>query len=285
MRPRQRQSQSNVLVGTRLAYNAGVQADYVRNIKALLAPMMEEVSDDVIKFFEKPLAVKFQEKQKEMAAMDASVASQAKILTDKLTEKFDQLFGRKVKPVVDKMVSASSRASSSSLKRSLKSMSKDVTLKTDVLSGPLKEVLKASINENVELITTIGADYLTRVKGQVMRSIATGNGLEDLVPALKRYKGYTERKAKNVALDQTRKVYNQLNKGRMESAGIKQGKWLHSGGGQNPRKDHIALSGTIFDFANPPIIDKKTGERGFPGQAINCGCTFAPVITFSNEEK
>lgn len=284
MRPRKQQSRSNMLIGTRLAYNAGVQADYVRNIKALLTPLMEEVTKQVTAFFEKPIAVKFQEKQKEMAAMDASVASQAKILTDKLTEKFDQLFGRKVKPIVDKMVAASSRASTSSLNTSLKKMSGGVTLKTDVLSGPLKEVLKASVNENVELITTIGAEYLSKVKGQVMRSITTGDGLADLVPALKRYKGYTERKAKNVALDQTRKVYNQLNKGRMESAGIKQAIWYHSGGGQTPRKDHIALNNTIFDFANPPIINKKTGKRGFPGEEILCGCTFAPVITFSKEE-
>ncbi|RIQ43658.1 phage head morphogenesis protein, partial [Bordetella avium] len=32
---------------------------------------------------------------------------------------------------------------------------------------------------------------------------------------------------------------------------------------------------------NPPIIDKTTGERGLPGQLINCKCRMRPVIDFS----
>lgn len=272
MRKRQQRSNSETLEGTRLAYNAGIQADYVRAVKALLTSMIEQVSNDAIKFFEKPLA-------REFIAQDASIASQAKILTDKLTKKFDQLFNDKAKPIAEKMVKQSSTASAASLGRSLKKLSSGVTLKTDILTGPLKEVLKASITENVELIKSIGADYLSNVKKQVMRSITTGNGLADLIPALKRYKGITERHAKNMALDQTRKVYNQLNQGRLEARGLKKFKWLHSGGGQKPRKDHIAMNGKIFSFDNLPVIDQKTGERGIPGQAINCGCTMTPVIT------
>lgn len=268
------------LEGSRLSYNAGIQADYVRNIKKILYPLVEEITRSTIKFFEKPVAREYQEKREEAAAMDASIASQAKILLDKLTAKFDELFGKNIQPTVEKMVNQSSKASAAALHTSLKKLSGGVSLKTDILTGPLKETLKASINENVNLIKTIGQDYLNRVKGQVMRSITTGNGLADLVPALKRYKGITERHAKNVALDQTRKVYNQLNQARMEERGIKEFKWRHSKGGQKPRQDHIEMDGNIYSFDNLPVIDQKTGERGIPGQAINCGCTMVPVFTF-----
>jgi SPP1 gp7 family putative phage head morphogenesis protein len=211
--------------------------------------------------------------------MDASVSSQARILMDKLTDKFTKLFDDKSEAVVNKMLKANSTASAASLQSSLKKLSGGVTLKTNNISGQLKEILKASVNENVELIKSVGADYLSNVKKQVMRSITTGNGLADLVPALKRYKGITERHAKNMALDQTRKVYNSMNRSRMESANIKQFKWLHSGGGQHPRPDHVAMNGNIYSFDNLPVIVPKTGERGIPGQAINCKCTMTPVFT------
>jgi hypothetical protein len=31
-----------------------------------------------------------------------------------------------------------------------------------------------------------------------------------------------------------------------------------------------------------PSLTKSTGERGIPGQAINCKCTMAPVFDFSD---
>ena len=148
-----------------------------------------------------------------------------------------------------------------------------------------KEVMTASIAENVGLIKSISEKYLTDVQGAVMRSITNGNGLQDLIPALERHEGITRRRARNIALDQTRKAYNSLNKGRMEALGIKKFEWLHTGGSQNPREDHIELSGQIFSFDNPPVIDKRTGERGFPAQLPNCRCRMLPVITFGDVEE
>jgi len=71
----------------------------------------------------------------------------------------------------------------------------------------------------------------------------------------------------------------------MEKVGVKKFKWLHSGGGQKPRKDHIEMNGNIYSFDDLPVIDKRTGERGIPGQAINCRCRMAPVIEFDNDEE
>ena len=67
------------------------------------------------------------------------------------------------------------------------------------------------------LIKSIPEQYFKDVTGSVMRSITTGNGLADLVPEIKKYDGQTERRAKLLALDQTRKAYNSINKQRMQS--------------------------------------------------------------------
>src|SRR5690606_26092523 len=136
--------------------------------------------------------------------------------------------------------------------------------------------------ENVSLIKSIPEKYFTDVTGSVMRSITTGQGIKDLITQIEKYDGITERRAKNIALDQTRKAYNMINKQRMMTAGFKKFKWLHSGGGQHPRKDHIAMNGNVYSFDDLPVIDKKTGERGIPSQLINCGCVMQPVYEFED---
>jgi uncharacterized protein with gpF-like domain len=72
----------------------------------------------------------------------------------------------------------------------------------------------------------------------------------------------------------------------MQAVDINKFKWIHSGGGQHPRRSHMALSGRIFSFDDLPL----KGEEGFangqyPGQAINCACTMVPVIEFEDGEE
>lgn len=130
------------------------------------------------------------------------------------------------------------------------------------------------------LIKLIPQKYLGQVQGAVMRSITSGNGLKDLIPFMnEKYKQNT-RHAKMVAYDQTRKAYNSIAAGRAQSAGVTEFEWIHSGGGKHPRIDHIALNGKKFRFDDPPVIDKRTGERGLPGVAINCRCSFRPLVSF-----
>jgi SPP1 gp7 family putative phage head morphogenesis protein len=100
---------------------------------------------------------------------------------------------------------------------------------------------------------------------------------------LQEYEGVTLRRARNIALDQTRKAYNNINKGRMQAIGVQKFEWVHSGGGQKPRELHIELDGQVFSFDDLPVIDERTGERGIPGQAINCRCTMVPVIEFETD--
>lgn len=270
-------TKSKKLRGTRLNYNAGLQAEYVRELRKLVTSMSYEVNRRVIGLFEKPGS-------KEFFAMDDSIASQARILTNELTLKFEMIFNRKSKLLARKMVEKSNRISASSLQNSLKTLSGGLVLNTKAITPELQQIMSANVTENVALIKSIGAEYLSKVQKTVMRSITTGQGLKTLVPALSKYEGISRRHAKNVALDQTRKAYNSINKSRMEKIGVKKFEWVHSGGGHEPRPDHIAMSGNIYSFDDLPVIEKRTGERGIPGQAINCGCTMIPVIEFNEEE-
>ena len=259
--------------GTRLENNAAVQVRYVNALSALTAQMTAQVKRDVVRLFKTDAAAAH-------FAQDATIASQSRILVSSLSEKFAALFAKKAKPLAEGMVNNAAQVSKSTLHASLQKLSGGMSLKTSIDSPALKNIYKASVAENVSLIKSIAAQYMQSVEGAVMRSITTGNGLQDLIPALEQYEGITHRRAKNIALDQTRKAYNSINKGRMQALGVTQFMWHHSGGGAHPREDHIEMDGNVYSFDNLPVIDQRTGERGIPGQAVNCKCVMSPVFQF-----
>lgn len=300
------QSRSNVaLRGTRLQYNASQQVKYTTALNKLVMQMTEEVKKQVTRLFNGEIADDFFEQQEQIAAMDdrirhkdikgsrkdknnvtmdASISSQARVLMNALTRKFTQLFNSKSKPLAESMVLGAASASKSNLHTSLKELSGGLSLKTGVVPEGMQDVATASVAENVSLIKSIPQQYFKDITGSVMRSITTGQGLADLVPDLNKYAGQTSRRVKNLALDQTRKAYNSINKQRMQSIGVKQFEWIHSGGSQKPRESHMKISGHIFSFETLYQEQEALGvpkeDQGIPGQAINCKCTMLPVVKF-----
>lgn len=260
--------------GARLTHNVGVSTRYVDRLQSLVTQMTAQVTREVLRTYKTDAAsVHF--------GQDATIASQSRILLNTLQAKFNDLFARKAKLLAESMVEGASKASAASLRSSLESLSPAMSLKASAMPPRVVEIYKAAVAENVALIKSISVDYMNQVQGSVMRSITSGRGLEDLVPALQKYEGVTHRRARNIALDQTRKAYNQINRGRMQALGVQSFMWHHSGGGAHPREDHVEMDGQVYRFDNPPVIDERTGERGIPGQAVNCKCTMSPVFDFS----
>jgi len=235
---------SQIMTSDPLNYNFSSQIKYSKELKKLVRRMTKTVRREIEKFFKSDDMEVFHAEQVKMA-QDASVASQAKILTNKLISRFTWLFNDKAPDLAEMMVNSQLKNSRVSLAASLKELSGGLTIKTNFMTGDLNEVVKSIVAENVSLIKSIADVYLSNVQKSVLRSITFGQGLKDLIPRLKKFDGMSERHAKNVALDQTRKTYNSINRARMEKVGVKKFKWLHSGGGQKPRKDHIEMNGNI----------------------------------------
>lgn len=250
-----------------------VSAKYQSKLDVLIDRMADEVQTELVRFFHEPHAQQY-------FAQDASVASQARILTNYLTRRFNKLFADQAPDLADEQANAVDKASSTALHSSLQKLSGGLSLPTTTLAGELTDILSASVTANVALIKSISQQYLTGVQGAVMRSITTGQGLHDLIPFLEKHKGITKRRAAMIAGDQTRKAYNNLNRGRMEKVGLAEFGWLHTGGSQEPRKLHQDYNGRIFRFNDLPVIDEHTGEKGIPGQLINCHCRMFTVLGF-----
>lgn len=276
------------LLGIRLEYNVSNQQRYTRALLDLVRIMSKKMEIAIKELFDSNAAITHSENQNQLTSFDDSITSAAKKLMNRVSEQFTQLFSSKALGLSEKMVDQTNKTSSSNLQMSLKQLSGGLTLDTRKMSSGLKEIIKATTAENVALIKSIPQKYLIDVNTAVMRSITTNTGYAQLLKQIRSYNAISERRVKNLALDQTRKAYNNINKQKMLSSGIKKYKWLHSAGGQKPRKDHIAMSGNIYSFDDPPIIVHATKtqpeQRGIPGQAINCRCVMLPVIEFEDGE-
>lgn len=277
---------SGVMRGRPLNHPAGAMSRYAAALQAITAKMCEATQKEIEQLFAHPDVEEYFTNYNKTAtiAMDISPASQARILTNKLRVRFEQLFGEFAKPAAEKMMNETNQASASATYSSLKELSGGLSLSTSAITPAMQETFKLAVANNVSLIKSIPSEYFDKVQGAVYRSIMDGKGLKDLQEFFGQQKGIESRKAKNLALDQTRKAYNGLNKGRMQANGVHKFEWLHSGGGLHPRPLHQGYHGQIFSFNALPVIDEKTGERGIPGQAINCGCTMCPVIEFEQGE-
>ena len=213
-------------------------------------------------------------------AMDA-LPDDAQRLIAQLQQKYKQRFGELAAQWSRRMIAGVLSQSTAQLNIGLHEMAERMQIRSTLAEPRMRAIVEASAQACVSLITRIPEKYLGEVQIAVMSAITTGSGLDKLVPYLtKRYKG-DARHAHLVALDQVRKVTANVNAARLQALGVEEYVWIHTGGERYPRELHMKYNGRRFRYDKPPIIDKHTGERGKPGDLINCRCVARPVLQFS----
>lgn len=263
----------DLLRGTSLAPNAAVGARYQAALEHMIEQMTNEMYVQIVQLFETDHAEKY-------FATDASISSQARIVTNMLNDKFTKLFAGNSKQIADYFAGQSDRASSKAVHLSVKKLSGGLSLPTVALSGDLTEIFKATVAENVSLIKSIPQKYLGQVEQLVFRSITTGNGLKDLAPGLQKYKDITYARAKMIAHDQTRKAFQGMAAERVKRLGIKKAEWIHVPS-NHPRKTHIAMNGKIYNIEEG-LYDSQEKRKIMPAELVNCRCMMRPIITFED---
>ena len=223
-------------------------------------------------------------------AMDASITSQARILTNRLAREWNKRFNQFAKEFSKGLFDDIEEISGQDMQRSIEKLTGSKTIDATKISATTRDVISAGTQQATSLIKSISGEYISEVQEALMRSITSPQGsYTDTVKAIDemlqgRFKHY-KNKAKNVTLDQTRKAYGTITESRMRSIGVNKYRWRHAGGSKEPRAYHKnVLNGQVFSLDDPPIIDRKTGERGHPGDAINCKCFREPVLEFGDPE-
>lgn len=153
------------------------------------------------------------------------------------------------------------------------------------MTPEMRNVLQSAVIENVSLIRTIPAKFLDRVAGAMTRAMQAGADVKALSKVITKYGEITLNHATRIALDQTFKTFTAINLRKFQAAGIRKFEWVHTGGSLRPRPHHLAkaplgLNGGVFDIDDPPVIDPKTGEVGYPGQLPYCRCVMCAVVEY-----
>jgi uncharacterized protein with gpF-like domain len=268
--------------GKVLRPSAAIQQKYLAKINAMVDAMIKETRREVEKLFDQDYA--HEHFGTDSVGIDAApLASQTRILTNRLKKKYDQLFGKNAFGISDMMVDATNRHSFATSMAAAKDLPtlRDVgaklTLNFKNLDAPTRNILKSSADRSADFIKTIPEKYLNSVSQAMFTSVTSGNGMQDLIPFFEKFDTGTKNWVHNTAMDQTRKTYQGLSIGRMKKVGVKKGEWIHSGGSQHPRPLHEAFDGKTFDLdVGAPIGDDD--DNVLPGDDVNCRCSFVPVI-------
>jgi hypothetical protein len=272
--------------GSPLNLSAGAALRFVGPIRAHTTQMIKTVTDGITKLFNSDHAQSHIARMTgEETGQDASVGSQARILTNAFKAQFDKLFGSLAATLAADMVANINANSKQQLNASingsqspLQQKSNQITIDPKFLDPATVEILKASTAAAASFIRSIPEQYLNNVSNAVLQSIQTGNGLQDLIPYLEKQGNTTLNWAGNTAMDQTRKTFSALNRTRMQNIGIKRATWLHSGGSQHPRELHEDYDGKTYSLADGAPVGDDGGNNVQCGEEPNCRCTNKPVL-------
>lgn len=269
------ESRGAALVGAPLKPSHSAEQLYRVTLQKAIARMRKDYERELKKQL-KPAA--------KTAAMDANLGAQLGFMFGGLEDKWGKFFGKLARNLAGRVVNRINQTSKRSLDTSLKDLSGGLTIKTPKIPAAMLSELQAATRVNIGLIKSIQSQYHEKVFQAVMNNVGNAESIKDTAEKLvsKTYfigETVSERAA-FIARDQTSKLSTATNASRMKSAGVTRFRWRHSGGSFDPRVLHLQYDGKEFDLNDPPVIDERTGEKGLPGQAINCRCYMIPVIDF-----
>ena len=143
-------------------------------------------------------------------------------------------------------------------------------------------VVNAVELENEDLIKSIPEKYFLGISTVAMMAIMYDWSAEELQKEIEKRHGITWRRIRTIARDQTHKSNELYKKAICDNLGIKYAKWVYTWRSETQRESHVAADGRLFDISKGCLID---GEYIFPGELINCACSFAPVIEEPGDEE
>lgn len=207
-------------------------------------------------------------------AADALPANKLKRTINSLSKRWRKNFKERAQPLAEKFSKDVSKHTDNSFKKALKD--KNILVKFK-LTPAQKDILKATVEQNVTLIKSIPEEYLTRVQGSIMRAIQTGRDLKTLTDEIEKSAKIARNRAAIIARDQVNKATASLHRARQIELGITEALWLHSGAGKKKRPTHVKNSGKKFNVKTG-WYDPAAKQYIMPGELINCKCISKSII-------
>lgn len=247
--------------------NAGIEAAYRRKLQAYIDAMSASVN------YWLGAAYKANEPH---IALDELPASALKRAVRMLGRRWQRKFDKLATELADYFATAVQDRSAATLKSALKRNGFTVEFK---MTPAMQDIFRATVNENVSLIKSIPAQYLTQVEGSVMRSVQAGRDLGTLAKELQEHHGVSKRRAAFISRDQNNKATASFTRARQMESGVTEAVWVHSGGGKHPRASHLKAGRDKVRYdVREGWLDPDIGKKILPGELPNCRCVSKAVV-------
>jgi SPP1 gp7 family putative phage head morphogenesis protein len=144
------------------------------------------------------------------------------------------------------------------------------------IRGPVGEVVRGMMHEQVGLITSLPREAAERVQELSLRALTKGGRSEGIAREIMRTGAVTLSRAKLIARTETGRASTALTQARALELGSEGYVWRTS---RDPdvREDHRKLEGRIIPWDDPPIAGPN-GQRYHAGAGPACRCYAEPVI-------
>ncbi|MBB3743897.1 uncharacterized protein with gpF-like domain [Rhizobium sp. BK591] len=193
-------------------------------------------------------------------------------LSSRWLKRFDEMAGK----MAEHFAKSVEARATGAMKTILKDGGWTVSFK---MTPAMRDVVDATVHQNVALIKSIPAQYLEQVEGIVMRGVQNGRDLGVVADDLQKRLGVTRRRAAFIARDQNQKATSALSRARQLELGLDEAVWTHSGGGKEPRPTHAKAGREKVRYKiSQGWYDPAVGRYIQPGEEPNCKCIGRPVL-------
>lgn len=248
--------------------NAGIAEAYRRKLDSLVEAMHRSVV-----YW---LRASYRANDPRILAADETPADALRRSMRELSSQWLKKFDEAAENLAAYFAQSVEKRSSSALRGILRKSGLTVEFK---MTPVMRDVVDATVHQNVALIKSIPVQYLDQVEGIVMRSVQTGRDLGQLADDLQQRLGVTKRRAALIARDQNNKATSAFNRVRLQEVGIEEAIWVHSGAGREARPTHQKAGRERTRFSvSKGWFDPAVKQFIQPGELINCRCVGRPVV-------
>jgi uncharacterized protein with gpF-like domain len=247
--------------------NAALRAAY----RAKLEAIVEAMARSYVYF----LKAQYRETPPRMMAMDATPAKELQRELRKLGDRWET----RVDELAPKLAAWFAKSANARSDRALQKILRDAGFSVRFqMTKAMRDILDATVANQVSLIKSIQSEYHTQVESLVMQSVTAGRDLDFLTTELQKRYGITRRRAAMISLDQNNKASSALRRAREVDIGLDDAIWLHSHAGVTPRRTHLANDGKKFSLRTGWYDpDPKVRRYILPGELISCRCSWRPI--------
>lgn len=147
-------------------------------------------------------------------------------------------------------------------------------LRGEIETTPTGQLFRQSINEQVDLITSLPREAAQRVHKVIIDGMSTGTRASTVAQEVLKTGKVTESRAMLIARTETSRIATELTAARARTAGCTHFVWK-TASDMDVRPSHKELNNKIFAFDDLPIVD---GQPLLPGGTFNCRCFAMPVL-------